>query len=44
MIEQSLRSVHDPETDTCENPESNKLSGTIKEWNNVTGPVDQTLD
>jgi len=44
MIEQSLLSVNDPETGTCEPSESNVLSGTIKEWINVTWPVDQALD
>jgi len=44
MTELSLRSVNDPETGTCEPSESNEISGIIKEWINVTGPVDQALD
>ena len=38
MTEQSLRSVNDPKTGTCQPSESNELSGTIKEWINPLNP------
>jgi hypothetical protein len=44
MTDQTLRSVKDPETGTCEHSVSNELSGTIKKWYKVTGSVGQTLD